>query len=331
MNKKGSVLMIALWIVVFLVMFALSLGNRVFLSLRLARYQRDSLKAVWLAKSGINRAVWELKKDAKSPDGYDGLDENWSTGLDDSGKSIFENVKLREDYEGTFNVRYLSDKTKNKYLSVEDEERKLNVNVADKKLLMELFTSAGFSSDAFELSEFILKWRGSTFTTEEIFKKEFLKVPEELLLVFEYYFYQLKNIEKKEAALKAWELFDEIKELVTVYGADKLNINTVSKENLVILANTMAKGDSVKESAVADITDKLIKLRGEKHLTKSGDVFFDGLIVKEKSLLDDLMKAVIFQSNNFKIQSAGSFANVARHIDAVYDRTADKFVYWHEK
>ncbi len=331
MDKKGSVLMIALWIVMFLVMFALSLGNNVFLNLRLARYQRDSLKAVWLAKSGINRAVWELEHD---PNGdYDGLDESWSTGLDGSGKGIFENVKLREDCEGVFNVRYLFDKTKDKYLAVEDEERKLNVNAAKKEQLIELFTSAGFSGDAFELSEFILKWRGSTVTMEDIFKKEVLRVPEELLLVFEY-FYQQKPMEKEEARAKAQELFNKIKDWVTVYGAGstgQLNINTASYDTLAILVNAKAQGDKVKEGAVADITDRIIKLRGEKHLTKSGDVSFDGLIDKEQSLLDDLMKAVVFKSNNFRIQSAGSFANAARHIDVVYDRSKDKFVYWHER
>ncbi|MBI5144843.1 MAG: hypothetical protein HZA27_01505, partial [Candidatus Omnitrophica bacterium] len=51
MVKKGSVLIISLWILAILVVFAVSLAQRAAASLRLARYQRDGLKAYLLAKA----------------------------------------------------------------------------------------------------------------------------------------------------------------------------------------------------------------------------------------------------------------------------------------
>ena len=113
MNKKGSILMITLWILALLVIFTLSLGQRSLINLKLMRYQRDSLKAYYLAKSGINKAIDVLGKDENKD--YDSLDESWSTGKDAQDNPILENVKIKDDYKGTFSVKYLYDKDTNDY------------------------------------------------------------------------------------------------------------------------------------------------------------------------------------------------------------------------
>ena len=60
MNKKASILMINLWILALLVIFAIGLGHRASINLRLLRYQRDALKASLFANAGINKAVMLL-------------------------------------------------------------------------------------------------------------------------------------------------------------------------------------------------------------------------------------------------------------------------------
>jgi len=49
--------MISLWILAILVVFALGLGRRAMMNLRIAKYQKDKLKASCLARAGIKQAI----------------------------------------------------------------------------------------------------------------------------------------------------------------------------------------------------------------------------------------------------------------------------------
>jgi len=79
-GNKGSILMIAMWVMAILVIFTLGLGHRASINLRLAKYQKDRLKAAYLAKAGISKAIAILQEDKNTPQtsGYDSLNEIWS-------------------------------------------------------------------------------------------------------------------------------------------------------------------------------------------------------------------------------------------------------------
>lgn len=221
-NKRGSVLMISLWILTILVVFALGLGQRAIMNMRMAKYQRDSLKASSLAGAGIKRAILEIKKDATP--GYDGFYENWCTGKDASGNTIFENISISNDSDGKFSVH------------VTDEESKININSASKELLTELFASLKIQ-DADSLAELVRDWiDADTVTTtgqeDKIFKNAPLKANEELVLILDYFYDRAGT--PAEARKNAQETFAKVKERISVYG-DNPNINTASEENLVIM------------------------------------------------------------------------------------------------
>lgn len=305
--------MISLWILVILVIFAVSLGYRASINLKLARYQRDRLKAYYTAKAGINKAITTLREDANNSEtkDYDSLDETWSTGKN-KDKNIFENIEITEGSDEEFTVH------------VTDEERNININSLNTQLLQQLFIFKGLEVDASGLTETITEWINAEKETDEvkaIFKNEPLKRAEELLLILKY-FYQ-----KKE---KAKEVYNAIKDLITVYGDAKININTTSLNTLIILANSIAENDAQK-NCVAKITSAIIELRNIKgHFTKKEDVNIILTPDDEMNLFNNLTDKVVFKSDIFKIEATALVINLTKNITAIYDRRTNKIVYWHE-
>jgi len=97
-------------------MFAVGLGRRAAINLKLARYQRDSLKARYLALAGVNLAA-EVIKGIPQDRVY--LTQTWSTGLDKDNKEIFKNIKPEENSNeasdgSTAQIRNLIKKTTNR-------------------------------------------------------------------------------------------------------------------------------------------------------------------------------------------------------------------------
>jgi len=327
--------MISLWILAILVVFAVGLGHRASINLRLARYQRDRLKAYFLAKAGIQKAIVQLENDKN---GYDNLDETWSTGIDSvTKKPLFENAEINEGSGETFTIRYLYDKEKGIYLCMSDEERKININFLDKKQLKQLFILRGLDADAESLAKTIFEWISGSGTEEEkkVFKNERLKTPEELLLILEY-FYQQKRLDNFKE--KAREVFNNVEDLITTYGGNSntVNINTISENVLNIFANIVA--DDVQRSCANCVAQKIIELRNyqtEKCFKNKDGINLD---VNEcppaAGGLVDILKAnfIIFESDNFKIESTGNVNNVSKKITAIYNRQEEnkKILNWHE-
>ena len=75
-TKKGSILILTLWVLSFLTIFAVGLSYNVSGQLRMASHFQDRLKAYYLANAGIERAIVELAADETSAS--DSLDEAWA-------------------------------------------------------------------------------------------------------------------------------------------------------------------------------------------------------------------------------------------------------------
>ncbi len=108
MNKRGSVLIFTLWVLIILVVLSLILSRRASTDIKLAKYESDNIKATYLGRAGVMKMLAELVKDTNS---YDSLNEDWNRDKNDPKKLV-----LREDtvLYGAF-----------------DEERRLNLNGAD--------------------------------------------------------------------------------------------------------------------------------------------------------------------------------------------------------
>jgi len=316
MQKKGSILLVSSWILSLLVIFALSLGFRAQIALKLSGYQKDSLKGYFLLNAGINRAVYELKKDTNA---YDALSESWS-----DNERVFSKISPDENEKEFCTVSYVDWEGKKIY-GVMDEQGKIDINNSSPKVTEELFNSRGLSTDAKELSKLLAEWISSGVETGEekkIFKNGPLVANEELLLVLEYFY--------KDAA-RAREAYKNIEDLVTVYSDGKLNINTAPQETLLILGRAYAEGEEEK-SAAERLSQNVIKLREEKRFFNditsiSFDASFDAY---ELSLWNKINAFLAVKSNYFRINAQIVVKEASKEANAVFKRDAKEIVYWHQ-
>lgn len=315
MNRKGSILIISLWILTLLVIFAVTIGHRSSLNLKLAKIQRDTLRADFSAQSGIQKAIAVLNKKSNN---FNTLDEQWSTGKDPiSGLVVLDNVDIK------------------------DEERYININgVTDfDKNRLEALLNALKIQDAADLAQFITDWKKNSQDFKapqgekkiEIPKKEDFKTPEELLAVFEYFYKQVKNDSKYKESCK--ETFEKIKDSITVVSSGRININTCSEdalnESIRPLLNQPNDADNliqliIKFRSTGAVFDKqdIEDIRSKLNITDD----------QQKNLLSQIINSGIIsiKSTYFRINSTGKVNNITKKITAIYDTDNHKIVSWHQ-
>ena len=164
--------------------------------------------------------------------------------------SVFKDVKMGN---GSFSTRYehANNVTGKKEIiyGITDEERKININYADRDVFKRLvMNTTGIHSDkALALADNIIDWRDTDdkrgpktpATSEEIRYKNSgikyvprnlpFKVVEEILLVDG----------------MSFEIFSSIREYITVFGSSKININTASKIVLTSLGMSRQAVDQI--------------------------------------------------------------------------------------
>jgi type II secretory pathway component PulK len=307
----------------FLTLFAVGLGHRAALNLRIVRYQRDRLKACYLAKAGIKRVIEELDKDNNETDT---LKETWSTGVDSNNNRIFDHIEIKKDSGDKFNIK-----------SVLDEKGRFNLNGASASLLAGLFLSKSkiqAAPDCETLSNLILAYRGEQIQgMSDIlgFKKAQFSAPEELLLVLEYYFKSKNDGSFKQSASV---LYSQIKDYITVCPAGsanlRINLNTVSADGLTILLESIAQ--DTEKSLIPGLAQAIIDFRnGPSFVAFTEPQLLDiKLDQRYNDLLNELGPYLIFNSDYFRIESEGLVGNSKKHITVVYNRQVKKNIYWHE-
>jgi len=217
-NRKGTILIASLWILAILSILAAGIGFRVSLEARLAKYNMDGLRALYLARAGAAKAMYLLSK--KPTAAYDSMYECGIafTPEEKSDPGKFKAIFNNSLGEGSFDVGYKEGGVS--YSGISDEERRININTADQKTLEWLLTGEG--ADA-AIASCIVQWRSPGPGLDDGYyealpapyecKHQKFSTIEELMLV--------KGMDQK--------LFDKIKDSITVYGStSKLNINTVS-------------------------------------------------------------------------------------------------------
>lgn len=336
MDKKASVLMITLWILAILVIFALGLGQRASIALRLVRYQRDRLKATYLAKAGINKVISILGEDAKDPEtaNYDTIN---ACGVNLKGKEpkdIFAQ-EWKDKNEG-FKIGYESASGDFIY-GLRDEESRININgmigIDKRALLIELLKLKNVENYE-ALADTILKWTDENRAEESIFKNGKLDKPEELFLILEY-FYGKAGKDKKESRKIAQEVYNEIKDLITVYP-EKININTASSDALKIIAFVLDQGST---GCAERVTGEIMRIRDEKirsgqPLKNLEDIALDlsdPNYAQCAAFFDNLKNTFVFNSNYFRIESRGYVGSISKQVSAVVKRnTTTEIISWYE-
>jgi general secretion pathway protein K len=209
-SSEGFVLIQALWTLAILVLLSLALGSTTALDQRLVSYQRDRVRALYLAKAGYLRALVELERDpTPRADSY--LD-SWA-----HNPEAFREASLGL---GSFTVSYVvpgQDRSAGIVYGVVDEDRKIDVNTAPKAILAKLPGMTEEIADAF------LEWR-TAHKSLVVSENRPFKALEQLLL--------LEGMTP--------EVFQRLQPFVTIYSDGKVNLNTAPGEVLTALGMSEA-------------------------------------------------------------------------------------------
>lgn len=281
-EKKGSVLIMALWVVIFISLLSVVVGGLVRQQITVSARLEERKKLYDISYSGV---VFALRK-------YMYMQRHGLTPANDSLKDAFmdheEVFGLQEIGEGSFTLGYLYkdniSEEEDIWYGIRDEDRRININRVSLEVLKDLFSLiAGVDDErAWKIGLSIIDWRDSNdilynqegrgFETEHYRSQGYRYTPanknftqvEELLLV--------DGVERDDYLL--------VEPFITVHGSGRVNINTAPKEVLRCLGLSKTAAE------------KLIKFRAgddEKEGTEYDHVFSSvGGMLDEQTFLSGL-------------------------------------------
>lgn len=335
-NKNGQVLVFALWIIIFLTVIATTVGLRVRQRAELLSRIESKSKLRHLAEAGVKLSIASLRQDLiKNEFNYIPFSKYYRH----NNPNLFKSIKLAD---GEVNVSYKdfdysSNSFNNKYGYV-DEERKININYAEKNLLKRLFTLL-LNIDEQQIDAIVdaaIDWRtfGKSsldgFYSDDYYsnleypygvKDSDFELLAELLLV--------KGVDRAT--------FERIEPYITVYGDGLININTVSRTVLIALGLSDSLADKIisVRSGIdsADFTaDDFIFSKTYDIAIEMGQ--FVELTNEERKQIDLLNAARILKTNSFYYlitSTARLEKNYFMTIDLVYNAAKNKIEYYVEK
>jgi len=219
------------WVLAFLSFLALAFSSRGVFSLGLSKRMENEMQRYSITHSGAAFAKAVLMQDLGLS--YEGLNQPWA-----HDEILFLKKHLGE---GWFSLWYdefnpLTEQFDKRH-TLEDEERKINLNTASEETLTNLFEVVlGLERNlSVELSEAILDWR------DEDDKRMKEGAEKYDYLSSDHYGYESKNgnFESVEELMlikgMTPEIFNAVRPNITVYGSGKVNINTAKENTLLAL------------------------------------------------------------------------------------------------
>ncbi|MFA5500042.1 MAG: hypothetical protein WC404_03065 [Candidatus Omnitrophota bacterium] len=319
-NKKGTILVTSLWIMTILAIFTTGIGFRVSIEARLNKNNMDRLKGIYLAKAGIIKSQELLARDNNS---YDSVREcgimvspiNTSGETDQLARIFTEGLG-----DGKFTVSY-EEEGKTLY-GMMDEERKININKASAEVLKNLL-----GSDNEEAAESIVNWRSSNIRLPKGASDDYYRsltppyeckhadfsVIEELMLV--------KGVTP--------QLFESIKDCVTVYGDDgKININTATRR--VMLSAGLDQGTVDIIMTIRNGPDRIAGTKDDGML--SGDIASQLSVPMDSPTRTVLGNYFTTASNYFRIEAKGlaSGSKIYSKVACIVKRGEKRLLYYRE-
>ncbi|MCA9394126.1 MAG: general secretion pathway protein GspK [Candidatus Omnitrophica bacterium] len=334
-QRRGSILILTLWVLVFLTVFAVNIGLRIRQRVTLVSRIEDRSQLHRAARAGVKKAIAVLRRDlAQHAQIYTS-----------AGKSArHNNIGDFKDLPiggRTVNVSYREGPADSEGLQfgLRDEERKINLNRMNRIVLRNIITlAAGVEEDrAAILAEAVIEWREYGQTQAEGFNSEGFYGTLE-------YPYEIKDFDLEvidELLLVRGftpAILERLRPFVTLYGDGQVNINTASRTVLRALGLS------------PEVADKLLFVRrgvDETEATKDDYIFYKTFDVAsemaafielqpdEIAQLDALNGQRLIKTNSryFEIQSR-AYADPQRPervVTAVYDSVDNLVVYWREK
>jgi|GEM_PF-1091161 len=349
-NESGAILLISLWILIILSMLAIGLGHQLSLEIKLLHNNLDSVKAFYVAKAGMKRAIAERILVLQSQDTIyaDSFNQSWL-----NNEEIFKGAKFGD---GVYTVENQQAPT---LYGMSDEQGKININTASEEVLRILFKQFGLIDEsASEVIAAIKAWRGDkdSLDMDDYYqaqdppyhcKKSKFDAIEEILLVkgvTPEIFYGIDTnengiIDFNEVGLKGY---------ITVYGDGTVNINTAPEIVLKaalgneIIANYILEARRVGKWFTTVAVDdknsgKVINISGTPDQNLGSDADRDVLWALLQAKVND--KSINVVSCVFRIKSEAGVAGISRVVEAVIEfennenganKDKYKFLYWQQ-
>lgn len=327
-NKQGAVLVVSLWILIILVLLAVSAGRRVSIALKLLRYHLNRTQAFYLAQAGIERIRYEKTLDTNE---YDSLNEPWSNKLNPEGQPYFNNFGLGT---GKFKVRYEYYESKDKepeiLYGMQDEQSKLNIN----KIIQD--DGANVDNDAraafVELLEILLAYddteaKGLVDRFVDWIDKDKEAYPAKNLPLG-----RLEELSMIDGFKP--ETVNKLKDYVTIYGDGAININTAPKEILQAFGLSEESAQDIlsyrkgADGKIATEDDKAILEINELNAEPAMSEIFRGrtLSPEDAALINKLITTLMLttKSQFYKIASSGTVGKVTKSIITVIQINPDR-------
>ena len=328
---KGSILIVALWSLCLLSAFAVILNYQVRQALVLAKRLEQRGKLRLIAEAGVAKGIQELINDPEKT--FLSLEDAWS-----NNPGAFRNIQVGD---GEFSLTYSYPNKKSGLLETGygcvEEESKININKAELGVLERLFKVVLSCEDsvAQKLAASILDWRDADSE---------LSIPDGSAEYLYYsglaFPYAAKNSEfeviDELLLVKGFtdNVFEKIKDYVTIYGDGRVNINTAPEAVLYALGLD------------ADTAGKIILYRAGKDEVRG--TLDDNIFVSNSEISTKLIQAYPFSddiieqlngvaalfltvnSNNFLIKSTAKLgAKNSLSVSAIANRDG-KILYWRE-
>ncbi len=305
-RKKGAILIITLWILAILAILSVGVAGRMGLELKLTGFYRDNVKALYLAKAGVERAIVIVGTRDKN---VNSLTDEW-TNNDENAAPLFKQIVVSG--LGAFTVSYPFEEKKIFY-GVQDEERRVNINTAPKEVIQRLMEYLNPDiGDAGKLAASIEDWRDADATREggtpeDVYSEEgyprkdnYFDVAEELLLV--------KGMTP--------ETFNKIKDYITIYPktSGKLNVNTATLPSLVALGLSPGPEDKARQIIAERAgADGIEGTTDDKPFDAQLSTFSSFLSKIEATLPQESVNLPDIKSLYFRITSYGETDNKKGH------------------
>ena len=330
-SRQGSILILALWSLGLLTVFALSIGMRVQQKIVLVSRIERRTQVYDAAEAGIRQAIAFLKSQTADPKAI------LKTVLFNS-PAFFKEIKLGKAVWDVSYMSYDGEDYSQRIYGIVDEERKININTCDRTTLENLLTEvSGLSDDARkDLVNAIIDWRESGesqsegFLSDEYYgnlkfpykeKKSNFETLDELLLV--------KGITPA--------LYRQILSFITVYGSGKVNINTAPRpvlkalgisESLATAILFLRRGPDGREATADDL---LFPSESEAPMMH---ILAAAVEPQETQFMRDLyaQNKIGMESSHYLVQSRGYANNMKekRDLICVFDINSGKIKYWRE-
>jgi len=293
---------------------------------------RNALYAI--AEVGIYRGLTLLKVPDATPS-FDWLGDAWS-----SNEKEFREISVAE---GSYSVAYDYDDAKGSpegmrktWYGLQDEEGKINLNSASPVVLSQFFqTVAGLDREkTAQIAHSIVDWRDlDSFQSDPSYGAE-----------DDYYDSLNLPYEAKDAPFEVLqelllvrgmnpEIFELVKDKITIYGEGKVNINTATKEVLMALGLDEKTAEAVLVYRAG--IDREIGTEDDRAFVSPAAVSAD--LSKVLSLgaagagLTNAVTAGLLTtaSNHFQIQSIAQARGHQMILTAVVNREEGKILFWH--